>query len=150
MALSRYNNRNAFEISPFEELSSLRTELGRLFGDLASGNVRQILSNWAPALDLEESDDDFKVDIELPGVKKEDIKVSVENDVLTIAGERKQTVDVKEAGRSERYFGKFSRTLTLPSHVNADGAKASYKDGVLTVSIPKAENAKPKSISISE
>lgn len=148
--MARYTNRNSFDLSPWEDLGNLRTELGRLFGDLSSGNVRNLLNNWAPALDLEESDEAFKVDIELPGVKKEDIKVSVENDVLTISGERKQGLEVKEAGRSERYFGKFSRTVTLPSSVNSDGAKATYRDGVLTVTVPKAENAKPKSISITE
>jgi HSP20 family protein len=149
MALTRYNYRNALD-NTFDELFSLRGELGRLFGDLTTGNVRNLINHWAPALDLEENENDFKVDIELPGVKKEDIKVSVENDVLTISGERKQGVDVKEAGRSERYFGKFSRTVTLPSHVDSAGAKAAYKDGVLTVTVPKAESAKPKTVNIED
>jgi len=150
MAISRQSYRNALDLSPLQDLLNSRSELGRLFGDLASGNVRNILNTWAPALDLEEGEDSIRVDLELPGLKKEDIKVSVENDVLTVSGERKQGVEVKEAGRSERYFGKFSRTVTLPTNVSAEGATASFKDGVLTVTIPKAEHAKPKSISITD
>jgi HSP20 family protein len=90
--------------------------------------------------------------VELPGLKREDIAVSLDDGVLVVSGERKtETVDEgTEIHRQERYYGKFSRALTLPSAVAADKVKAAYKDGILTVTLPKAEEAKPKQIAVGE
>jgi len=109
------------------------------------------LKSWVPALDAHEDKDSFVVRTELPGLKREDIEVSLHDGALIISGERK--VEKVEAGvevhRQERYYGKFQRTLTLPTPVAADKIKAQYKDGVLTVTLPKVEEAKPKQIDIS-
>jgi HSP20 family protein len=127
----------------FGRLSNLQDELDRLF--------ESPLTGWAPALDVHEDKDSFVVRTELPGLKREDIEVSLHDGALVISGERK--VEKLEAGvevhRQERYYGKFERALTLPTPVAADKIKAQYKDGVLTVTLPKVEEAKPKQIDIS-
>jgi HSP20 family protein len=124
-------------------LTSLQDELDRLFSDSQP---------WAPVLDVQEDKDNFRVRVELPGLKREDIAVSLDDGVLVVSGERKtETVDEgTEVHRQERYYGKFSRALTLPSAVAADKVKAAYKDGILTVTLPKAEEAKPKQIAVGE
>jgi HSP20 family protein len=127
----------------FGRLSNLQDELDRLF--------ESPLTGWVPALDVHEDKDSFIVRTELPGLKREDIEVSLHDGALLISGERK--VEAKQAGvevhRQERYFGKFQRALTLPTPVAADKITAQYKDGVLTVTLPKVEEAKPKPIDIS-
>ena len=127
----------------FGRLSNLQDELDRLF--------ESPLTGWAPALDVHEDKDSFIVRTELPGLKREDIEVSLHDGALLISGERK--AEVKQEGvevhRQERYYGKFQRALTLPAPVAADQIKAQYKDGVLTVTLPKVEEAKPKQIDIS-
>jgi HSP20 family protein len=107
---------------------------------------------WAPALDVAEDKDGFRVRLELPGLKREEIDVSLEDGALTITGERKTETPQEGSTihRQERHYGKFSRTLTLPSEVVADKVKAAYKDGILTVTLPKAEAAKPKTIAVGE
>lgn len=126
-------------------LTGLQHELEQLF------NVQEQHA-WAPVLDVQEDKDNFRVRVELPGLKREDITVSIEDGTLVISGERKtETADEgTEVHRQERYYGKFSRALTLPSAVAADQVKAVYKDGILTVTLPKAEEAKPKTITVSE
>ena len=103
-----------------------------------------------PALDLYEDKDNFVLKAELPGMKKEEIDISLHEGVLTLSGERKE--ERKEEGadtyRSERYYGRFHRTIALPSAVNGEKVSASYKDGILTVTLPKTEEAKPKQIPI--
>jgi HSP20 family protein len=127
----------------FSRLSNLQDELDRLF--------ESPLKSWTPALDVCEDKDSFVVRTELPGLKREDIEVSLHDGALVITGERK--VEKMEEGveihRQERYYGKFQRALTLPTPVAADKIKAQYKDGVLTVTLPKVEEAKPKQIDIS-
>jgi len=127
----------------FGRLSSLRDELDSLFDSSLTG--------WLPALDVHENKDNFTVRVELPGFKREDIQVSLQDGVLTISGERKEekVSEETEVHRQERYYGKFSRALTLPTAVAADKVKATYKDGVLTITLPKAEEAKPKQIDVS-
>ena len=127
----------------FGRLSNLQDELDRLFE--TSHNV------WTPALDVHEDKDSFIVRTELPGLKREDIEVSLHEGTLAISGERKaETVsEGTEVHRQERFYGKFQRALTLPTPVAADKIKAQYKDGVLTVTLPKVEEAKPKQIDIS-
>ena len=127
----------------FGRLSSLRDELDSLF--------ESSLTGWLPALDAHEDKESFTVQVELPGFKREDIQVSLQDGVLTISGERKEekVSQETEVHRQERYYGQFSRALTLPTAVAADKVKAAYKDGILTVTLPKAEEAKPKHIDVS-
>lgn len=105
-------------------------------------------TRWSPLLDVFESDDKYTVQLELAGVKKEDFEISLEDGVLTIAGERKAASAEAESLRSERLFGTFSRSVTLSAPVKGDAVTASYQDGVLTVTLPKAEEAKPRRIPI--
>jgi HSP20 family protein len=130
-------------LAGFGRLSNLQDELDRLF--------ESPLTGWAPALDVQEDKDSFVVRTELPGLKREDIEVSLHDGVLVISGERKAegTQAGVETLRQERFYGKFQRALTLPKPVAADKITAQYKDGVLSVTLPKVEEAKPKQIDIS-
>jgi HSP20 family protein len=136
----------------FNRWTSLHEELDRLF-DFPFGNLApaaQLANGWSPALDVYEDKDNVTVKVELPGLKKEDIHISLHENTLSISGERK-TESKKQEGevyRSERYFGQFQRAVTLPAPVAADKVKASYEDGILVVTLPKTEEAKPKEISI--
>jgi len=136
----------------FGRLSSLRDELDRLFespwADLS--RTSQLLSGWTPALDVYEDKENFIVKAELPGMKKEDIDVSLHDGNLSISGERKSESKHEDAEvyRAERFFGRFQRAVTLPAPVAADKVKAQYKDGVLTVTLLKTEEAKPKKIDV--
>jgi HSP20 family protein len=139
--------------NPFRQLNSLREEIDRLFDSpLAglSGNTQSMLSGWAPAGDIHEDNDNFYVHAELPGMKRENIDISLHDGALTIVGERTEDkrYEKSETHRSERFLGKFHRTFTLPTPVQADKVKATYTDGVLTVTLPKAEEAKPKQIQV--
>lgn len=127
----------------FGRLSNLQDELDRLF--------ESPLRAWAPALEVHEDKDSFVVRTELPGLKREDIEVSLHDGALVISGERKveRVAEGVEIHRQERFYGKFQRALTLPTPVAADKITAQYKDGVLTVTLPKVEEAKPKQIDIS-
>jgi len=136
----------------FGRLSSLHDEIDRLFEAPLDELVRSsgLLSGWNPALDLYEDKDNFVAKVELPGMKKEDIDVSLHDGSLSITGERKSEEKSEGADvyRSERFFGRFQRTVTLPTPVAADKVKAEYEDGILTVTLPKAEEAKPKQIDV--
>ena len=137
----------------FGRLSDLRDEIDRLFESPLSELTRtsQLLSGWTPALDVYENKDNFVVKAELPGMKREDIEVSLHDGSLSISGERK-TESKHEEGevyRAERFFGRFQRTVTLPTAVAAEKVQAAYKDGVLTITLPKTEEAKPKKIDVS-
>jgi len=105
---------------------------------------------WTPAIDLYEDKDHITIKAELAGMKKEDIEVTLHEGTLNIAGERKTEKRVEEPGlcRSERYFGRFQRAITLPAPVDGTKVKADYKEGVLTVTLPKTEEAKPKQIDV--
>jgi HSP20 family protein len=133
-------------------LFGLRDELDRFFessfGDLTTGS--KLLGVWNPAVDLYEDKDNVIVKAELPGMKKEDIEVSLHDGALSISGERKteEKFEDKETFRSERFVGRFHRILTLPSAVNGAKVTAQYKDGILTVTLPKTEEAKPKQIEV--
>ena len=109
-----------------------------------------LLNAGTPALDLHENKDDFVVKVEVPGMKKEDIEVTLHEGALSISGERKSDEKFEDAQvyRSERFVGRFQRTVSLPASVAADRIKAQYKDGVLTVTLPKTEEAKPKQINV--
>ncbi|MEX2550800.1 MAG: Hsp20/alpha crystallin family protein [Nitriliruptoraceae bacterium] len=136
---------------PFRDVSSLQDEVERAFRQ-AFGD-RQAASPagaFSPALDVEEDEDGFTIHVELPGVKAEDVDVSLEENILTIAGERR-FYDEREANgfrRIERHFGRFHRAVRLPDRVQADGVNASYRDGMLTITVPKAEESKPRRIEV--
>jgi HSP20 family protein len=138
----------------FGRLFNLRDELDRLFegpfGDLS--RTSRLLGVWNPAVDLYEDKDNVIVKAELPGLKREDIEVSLNDGALSISGERKsgEKAEDTEVRRSERFVGRFQRTITLPSSVKGDKVNAQYKDGVLTVTLPKAEEAKPRQIQVSD
>ena len=137
----------------YGRLSALRDEFDRLFeaplAELARSS--QLLSGWNPALDVFEDKDNVVVKAEVPGMKKEDIEISFHDGSLSISGERKggSKSEDAEVHHSERFFGRFQRTVTLATPVNAEKVKAQYKDGILTVTLPKTEEAKPKHIDVS-
>lgn len=147
MSLFKYTNP---EINTLNSTSNLRDHFGRLFELAFPTRSIESFGDWSPALDAFEDKDKYVVSLELPGLKKEDINVTVHDGVLTVSGERKSEKDVKEGTvhRTERYYGKFSRSVSLPTAVKADKVGAAYKDGVLTVEVPKADEAKPKSIEV--
>jgi len=136
----------------FGRLTSLRDEIDRLFQEPLAELARttNLLSGWTPAIDLYEDKDNVFVKAELPGMKKEDIEVSFHNGTLSVSGERKSEdkYEDSEVYRSERFFGRFQRTVTLPAPVAADKVKAEYKDGILSITLPKTEEAKPKHIDV--
>jgi HSP20 family protein len=137
----------------FGRLPNLRDELERLFESPLEQFARssQLLGGgFGPALDVYEDKDNLTVKAELPGMKREEIELSLHDGVLTISGEQKseKKSEKGEVYRSERFVGRFQRTVTLASPVAADKVKASYKDGILTVTLPKTEEAKPKQINV--
>jgi len=153
MTLTRWYRPEAATTSPFWQLSTLRDEIDRLFdaplGEFTRAS-QQFLGGWLPAVDMFEDKDNLVVKAELPGMKKEEIEISLHEGVLTFSGERKLEDKHKEAElyRSERFIGRFQRSVTLPSPVLMDKVSASYKDGILTVTLPKTEEAKPKQIEV--
>jgi len=153
MTLLRWQRPEVPQWSPFRHLSSLREEIDRLFespmAELTQSSG-QFLNGWMPPVDLYEDKDNLHLKTELPGMSKDDIEISIHDGVLTLSGERKldEKYESAETYRSERCLGRFQRTLTLPSQVNADKVKAHYQDGILTVLMPKAEESKPKHIEI--
>jgi HSP20 family protein len=144
--------RDLMRWDPFREITSLRDEIDRLF-DSFFGRQTSMTSRegfWVPAIDVEETDSEYIVKAEVPGLKKDEVKISISNDTLTISGERK--MEKEEKGKTyhkiEMNYGKFERTIRFPGEVLADKAKASYKDGILSVSVPKSEKAKVKELEI--
>ena len=117
-----------------------------LFGDVDTG----VAQRWVPAMDLVEADDHFVIKADLPGLTEDDVAIEVQDNVLSISGERRAEHEEKDRGwiRVERSFGSFSRSLTLPDNVNADAITASFDHGVLEVSIPKPEERKPRRVQI--
>jgi HSP20 family protein len=142
MKLMQYQ-RPAVAWPTFGRLATLQDELDRLF--------ESPLTGWTPPLDAHEDKNSFIVRMEVPGLKREDIQVSLQDGVLTISGERaeEKVSEGTEVHRQERFYGKFSRAVTLPTAVAADKVKAAYKDGILTITLPKTEEAKPKQIDVS-
>jgi len=151
MSIIRYQFPQLSNWSSFDRLSSLREEVNRLFDFSLPARDSGLFSGWSPALDVFDDKDALVVKVELPGLKKEEINISLHDGVLTVSGERKRETEKKEGEsfRSERYFGKFQRSVTLPTAVDSSKVSAAYKDGVLTVELPKAEEAKPKQIAVS-
>ena len=141
---------------PFRELLTAQDRFNQLFnqafGQALGSEGQEDLSNrmWAPAVDIYESEQNLVVKTELPGIDPKDVEVRIENQTLFIRGERKFERDVKEQSyhRVERSYGSFARSFTLPNTVNPEHVKAEYKDGVLTLTLAKREEAKPKTIKI--
>jgi HSP20 family protein len=136
---------------PFREVVTLQERVNRVFSDLYGRSASEDLSGrWTPAVDIYESPDALVLKAELPDVKREDIQITVENGLLTLSGERKVDSDVRQDQyhRIERSYGAFSRSFSLPSTVDGSNASADYKNGVLTIRLPRREDAKPKQIDI--
>ena len=153
MKLTRWQSPSTLGWPSLGRLFDLRDEIDRLF-DLPLAGVTGTspwMSGWTPALDVYEDNDQFVVKAELPGMKKDDIEITFHNGSLTISGERTSEHESKDASvyRSERYVGRFQRTVDLPAAVAADKVKAEYRDGIVSITLPKAEEAKPKQISVS-
>jgi HSP20 family protein len=140
---------------PFQDLLSIQDEMNQLF-TRAFGRERPGQSEpvqhrlWAPALDISERKDAYVVTVEVPGVKPEELDITLEDGLLTIQGERRFTQEStdQQFHRVERRYGSFRRSITLPSQVQADHIEASFDNGVLEVVVPKAEEAKPKKITV--
>ena len=153
MDLIRYQRPEAMPWLALDRWSNLRDELNSFFDTpfwSGSGRAGQLFTGWSPALDLYEGGDHLVAVVELPGMRKEDIEISLHDGTLTISGERKrETSNGEKAQRTERYVGSFRRSVALPTHVDASKVTATYQDGILKVSLPKAEEAKPKKIQVS-
>jgi HSP20 family protein len=133
----------------FERLFS--DDFFRPFGFVTRPSDDLAQAGWLPAVDVRESDDAFTFTAELPGIGKEEVEITVEDSVLTLSGERRfnESDEEKNYRRIERAYGAFSRSFTLPSAVDAERIEATFKDGLLTVTVPKAELAKARKITIS-
>jgi HSP20 family protein len=149
MAITRWN--------PFRELEEMNERLNRMFGNFdltrdAERSTKDALVgfDWSPSVDISETNEEFLIKAELPEVKKEDVKIAIEDGVLRISGERKQEKEEqnKKFHRVERAYGSFMRSFTLPSNIDDTKVRAEYKDGVLTMRLPKSATAKPKSLEI--
>lgn len=152
MKLIRWQRPDLGTWDSLSHLTNLREEINRLF-DLPYGgdNGRESeFFGWAPPMDLYEDKNNLVVRAELPGMKKEDIEISLHQGSLVVSGERKLESEESEgdASRAERFFGRFQRALELPKPVNPEGVTATYQDGILTVTLPKTEESKPKQISV--
>jgi HSP20 family protein len=152
MRLMRRQRQDLGAWSPFDQLSRLRDEIDQVFQSSFGnwGASRGFFEGWSPAVDLIDEKDKLIVKAELPGMKKDEIEVSLHGDMLNISGERKREHEAKEGEgyRSERYFGRFQRSVQLPHAVNGNAIEATYRDGILCVTLPKTEEAKRKQIQI--
>ena len=145
MAITRWD--------PFRDLSMLQDRMNRLFEDAGRGwrpDEAAATTTWSPAVDIYETEGEIIVKAELPGVERKDIQLHLENNVLTIRGERRFEKEAREDNyhRIERSYGGFSRSFSIPTTVDEEKIHADYKDGVLKVVLPKKEAAKPKQIQI--
>jgi HSP20 family protein len=146
--------------TPMNDLWNLQDDMDRLFRGFGyglkqrrrgeEGETGEEASCWAPVVDISEDNNEVKIVSELPGMRREDVKVSVDEGVLTIRGERKFTEEKhkKDYHRIERCYGNFTRSFTLPSNLQTDQIKANMHDGLLEITLPKKEEAKPKEIEI--
>src|SRR6478735_3694111 len=137
---------------PFRELEDVSDRLNRMFArpamHMSNGRETKIVADWMPSVDISETEGEYQITAEIPDVKKEDIKITLEEGVLTIQGQRKQETEDKGARyhRIERYYGSFARTFSLPDVIEVERVKAEFKDGVLNLHLPKSAKAKPKAI----
>jgi HSP20 family protein len=151
MRLTRYQRPNVWAWSAFDQLTNLRDEINRLFDGSEVNGASDAFNVWAPAVDLLEDKDSLILRAEVPGMRKEDIDISLHENTVTISGERRDEKKYEEgaqSSRQERSFGRFTRSLALPKQVDTAQVRASYKDGILTVTLPKAAGARPRQIQI--
>lgn len=136
---------------PSQEISALQREMNRLFDNFMAPLTRQE-QGWAfvPAVEMNEKPDSFVLMLEIPGMKKEDLDIEVSADSVSISGERKSKVETEEEGafRSEFRYGKFHRTIPLSANIDNQNVKAEYNDGLLTLTLPKAEEEKRKTVKV--
>lgn len=145
---------NMIKYDPFRELRSLQDEMTRLFAGMTPRTLnREELASgsWIPSVDIYEDKDRLVLEADLPGMKREDFEISVENNVITLRGERKfeKKVEGDNYHRVERSYGSFSRSFTLPQTVTAEGAAAEFENGTLRVTLPKREETKARKIEVS-
>ena len=142
MAIVRYD--------PWSLVSQLHGEFNRALRDWNSGETSSVTADWVPAVDIEEYEDRFELFVDLPGVAAKDVEITLEGGVLSLAGERKleQGTDPLSRHRRERGYGKFYRRFILPDTVNAEAVKATERQGVLAITIPKKAAAQPRRIQI--
>lgn len=138
---------------PFRELEDMSDRLNRMFARPAlrtNGKETLTVADWVPTVDISENEGEYVIKAELPEVKKDDVKVTLEDGVLTIQGQRRQEKEEKTTKyhRIERSYGTFVRSFSLPDQVNESGVKAEFKDGMLNLHIPKSEKAKPRAIEV--
>lgn len=137
---------------PWREMEDLFDRYTKSAGLPRSASQEPLATqDWSPRVDISETDGEFLIKAELPEVKKDDVHVSVDNGVMTLRGERRQEKEEKgkRFHRIERHYGSFSRSFTLPDNVDASKIKATFKDGMLNLQLPKTTKSKPKSISVS-
>jgi HSP20 family protein len=138
---------------PHRELAALQERMNRLFTEsLGRWDREESYGSWVPAVDIHEEGDHLVLSAELPGMRREDIDISVENGTLTVKGERRRDAQVKEDSyvRVERHYGVFSRSFSLPTNVDTSAIRASYREGILRLVLPKAAEARAKRIPVSE
>ena len=134
-------------------LTRVNDVFDRMLEDFFSPDTRffgEPVTSLMPLMNIEETKDAYRISIEVPGMEKDDIDIEVKDNVLTVSGEKKEEVKSEDSTfyRRERRFGKFSRSISLPNDINVDGIDAEYKNGVLTLTLPKTEEAKPKKITV--
>jgi HSP20 family protein len=144
---------NLVRFDPLRELEDMSSRLNRFFGPPMRRQTDEdgmMFADWSPPMDIQETDTEYLVKTDLPDVKKEDVKVAIEDGILTVEGERKQEKEEKNKKfhRVERSYGKFVRKLAVPAEVDAQKVAADFKDGVLNVHLPKSPLAKPKSVDV--
>jgi len=151
MSLLRYQPTELATWSPINRLATLRDEMNRLFEFATPSRDTGLFGGWFVPIDVSEDKDSFTLLAELPGMKKEQIDLSLQEGTLTLSGERRREGETKEGEtfRSERAFGKFQRSITLPASVDPNRVQATYKDGILRVHLPKSDEAKQKHIEVS-
>ena len=151
MAMERWRPFGSTERwEPFRNLNDIQGEVNRLFDSFLGRPAAPSAGRWLPAIDMHETKDDLVLTVELPGVREKDVTVSITGDLLTIKGERRWADESKEQKflHVERAYGEFERLVQLPMAVQGDKVKAAYRDGVLQITLPKAEELKPREIKI--
>ena len=153
MSLIRYQSPVLMAWPLLDRWNILRDDLNSLLESPLSssfGQSIQLLTGWSAALDLYQNNDNIVATVELPGMRKEEIEISLYDGTLTISGERRrETTNGEKAERTERYVGAFRRSITLPTRVDSNKVSTTYVDGIVTVTLPKAEEVKPKQIPVS-
>jgi len=139
--------------NPVRDLFNFTDEINPFSRDFFDKDIREaslMKGTWNPSVDISEDDNNFYLNVELPGMKREDVKVNYDDGLLTVSGERKTETENKDKNylRVERTFGKFERSFRIPTHVIQDKIDAQFENGVLLITLPKAEEAKPKQIEV--